>query len=106
MEGAFDVASLWQEGFRNATCAFGTHLTQTQIAQIAQRPGREVFIAFDSDRNHAGQSAARSLGRKLKQAALRVRIVSLPAKHDPNSFFLSGATAEDFRRRVEQAEVL
>lgn len=106
VEGAFDVASLWQEGFRNATCAFGTHLTQTQITQIAEYPGREVFIAFDSDRSNAGQSAARSLGRKLKQVVLRVRLVSLPAEHDPNSFFLSGATAENFHRCLDQAEVL
>lgn len=106
VEGAFDVAILWQEGFRNATCAFGTHLTQTQIAEISGRPGREVFIAFDSDSNGTGQSAARALGRRLRESGLDVRIVSLPTGHDPNSFFLSGATADDFRRCLEQAEVL
>jgi len=28
VEGPFDLAVLWQAGFRNATCAFGTHLTR------------------------------------------------------------------------------
>lgn len=106
VEGAFDVAILWQEGFCNATCAFGTHLTQTQIAQLSDRPGRAVFIAFDSDHNRAGESAARALGRRLREAGLEVRIVSLPAGQDPNSFFLSGATADDFRGCLEQAEVI
>ncbi len=27
VEGLFDLAVLWQEGFRNTTCAIGTHLT-------------------------------------------------------------------------------
>lgn len=106
VEGAFDVAILWQEGFRNATCTFGTHLTQTQIAEISDRPGREVFIAFDSDRNGVGQSAAWTVGRRLRESGLGVCIASLPAGHDPNSFFLSGATADDFRRSLEQAEAL
>jgi DNA primase len=56
IEGLFDLAVLWQAGFLHTSCAFGLHLTQTQIAQWSDRPDRTVFIAFDSD--PAGRNAA------------------------------------------------
>ena len=34
VEGLFDLAVLWQAGFRNTTCAIGTHLTPAQWAQL------------------------------------------------------------------------
>jgi len=34
VEGLFDFAVLWQEGFRNTTCAIGTHLTPLQWEQL------------------------------------------------------------------------
>ena len=39
VEGLFDLAVLWQAGFRNATCAIGTHLTPAQLTQLADQPG-------------------------------------------------------------------
>jgi DNA primase len=36
-EGLFDLAVLWQAGFRNGTSAIGTHLTPFQF-QAAVRP--------------------------------------------------------------------
>jgi len=56
VEGLFDLAVLWQAGFLNTSCAFGIHLTQTQLAQLSDRPDRTVWIAFDSD--PAGRNAA------------------------------------------------
>ena len=46
---AFDLAVLWQAGFRNTTCAIGTQLTPAQLAQLADQPGRAVYIVFDQD---------------------------------------------------------
>src|SRR5262249_60421081 len=34
VEGLFDLAVMWQAGFRNTTCAIGTHLTPAQLAQL------------------------------------------------------------------------
>ena len=34
VEGLFDYASLWQAGFRNVTCAMGTHLNGHQFRQL------------------------------------------------------------------------
>jgi DNA primase len=35
---AFDLAVLWQAGFRNTTCAIGTHLTPLQFNQLSKHP--------------------------------------------------------------------
>jgi DNA primase len=103
-EGLFDLAVLWQAGFRNTTCAIGAHLTPAQFAQLSDRPGRLVYLAFDQDPNQAGQQAARQLARRLESAGVGARIVVLPPEHDPNSYFAAGATAADFARCLEEAE--
>jgi DNA primase len=103
VEGLFDLASLWQAGFRNTTCAVGTHLTPVQWAQLCDQSNRQIDIVFDQDDNQAGQQASRALAQRLRSAGLAARIVHLPAAHDPNSFFCAGATATDFTRCLEQA---
>jgi DNA primase len=105
VEGLFDLAVLWQAGFSNTTCAFGSHLTAAQFSQLCARSSRQVWIAFDHDANHAGQQAAASLAQRLTSAGLIPHIVQLPDGHDPNSYFAAGATAADFRRCLEQAHV-
>jgi DNA primase len=106
VEGLFDLAVLWQAGFRNTTCAIGTRLTPTQLAQLGENPDRCVYIAFDQDENRAGQNAACDLLHYLDKAGLNVRLVELPAGHDPNSYFTSGATTQDFAHLLEEAASL
>jgi DNA primase len=103
VEGLFDYASLWQAGFRNVTCAMGTHLNSRQFRQLCDRP-RTVYLAFDADTNGSGQSAAQSLACRLREQGLNVRIVLLPDGHDPNSFFLQGGDAGQFRSLLEAAQ--
>ena len=57
VEGLFDLAVLWQAGFRNTTCAIGTHLTPPQLAQLGDPPKRCIYLAFDQD--DAGEVADR-----------------------------------------------
>jgi DNA primase len=104
VEGLFDLAVLWQAGFLNTTCAFGVHLTPTQLAQLSDRPDRTMFITFDSD--PAGQNASAVLAHKLRKAAINLRIVDLPAGHDPNSYFLAGASTADFKNCLRQSRWL
>jgi DNA primase len=106
VEGLFDLAVLWQAGFRNTTCAIGTQVTPAQLSQLSDQPGRRIYIAFDQDSNQAGQQAACRLARRLQIAGLHVRIVSLTPGHDPNSYFLAGATASDFRTCLEHGQPL
>jgi DNA primase len=103
VEGLFDLAVLWQAGFRNATCAIGTHLTPVQFTQLCDRPRRSAYLVFDQDENQAGQQAAVRLGRRLENAGLSARIVALPHRHDPNSYFVAGATAADFTACLKRA---
>jgi DNA primase len=106
VEGLFDLAVLWQAGFRNTTCAIGTQLTPPQLAQLTDQPGRSIHIVFDQDENQAGQKASHQLALRLKSAGIQARIVQLPHGHDPNSYFMAGATAADFTDCLERAQQL
>jgi DNA primase len=106
VEGLFDLAVLWQAGFRNTTCALGTHLTPGQFLQLTDQPDRSVYIVFDQDENHAGQQASHQLARRLADAGVSARLVALPFGHDPNSYWGAGATAADFNLCLHQAHPL
>jgi len=106
VEGLLDLAVLWQAGFRNTTCAFGTHLTSFQFHQLSAEPHRLVYIVFDQDENQAGQRAAQQLARRLAGASVPARLVHLPAGHDPNSYWVAGAAPADFADRLEGTDQL
>ncbi len=106
VEGPLDLAVLWQAGFRNATCTFGTHLTPFQFHQLSERPDRLVYIVFDQDENHSGQRAARPLARRLTGAGVTARLVQLPVGQDPNSYFVAGAAATDFAGCLQRVQAL
>jgi DNA primase len=103
VEGLFDLAVLWQAGFRNTTCAIGTQLTPAQLAQLSDQPDRSIYIVFDQDENQAGQKAAHRLAERLQNAGLRAHIAQLPHGHDPNSYFAAGASAADFTTCLQEA---
>jgi DNA primase len=102
VEGMFDLAVLWQAGFRNATCSWGTHLTADQFRQLCDRP-RTVYLSFDVDANGSGQQATRALAHRLRAQGISTRRVLLPSSHDPNSFFLQGGDARQFQSLLEAA---
>jgi DNA primase len=102
VEGIFDLAVLWQAGFRHTTCAFGTHLTPDQFRQLSDRP-RTVYLSFDDDANGSGQQAAQALAHRLRVQGLIARRVLLPSGHDPNSFFLQGGDARQFQSLLEES---
>ena len=102
VEGLFDYAALWEAGFHNVTCSLGTCLNARQMRQLCDGP-RTVYLAFDADTNGCGQQAAHGLSRRLLERGIIVRLVSLPAGHDPNSFFVSGGTAQEFHSLLERA---
>lgn len=106
VEGLLDLAVLWQAGFCNTTCAIGAQLTPAQLAQFTDQPGRSVYIAFDQDDNQAGQKASHQLAQRLQSGGIRTHIVQLPQGHDPNSYFVAGASAADFAARLQEAHQL
>jgi DNA primase len=103
VEGLFDLAALWQAGFRNVTCAIGSHLNAQQFQQLCDGISRTVYLAFDSDVNGSGQQAALQLSRRLLKEGVTVLRVELPDGHDPNSFFARGGEGRQFQRLLEEA---
>jgi len=102
VEGLFDLAVLWQAGFRHATCSLGTHLNPDQFRQLCDRP-RTVYLTFDVDANGSGQRAAQGLAHRLRAQGITPRRVLLPPGHDPNSFFVQGGDARQFHSLLEAA---
>jgi DNA primase len=103
VEGIFDLAALWQAGFRNVTCALGNHLNALQLRQLCDGATRTMYLAFDSDPNGSGQQAARRLSSYLSQRQVTAVCVELPDGLDPNSFFSSGGDAHQFQCLLERA---
>ena len=103
VEGLFDLAILWQAGFRNVTCAMGSHLNARQFQQLCDGVSRTVYLAFDSDVNGSGQQAAQLLSRRLLKEGVMALRVELPDGHDPNSFFARGGDGSQFQRLLEEA---
>ena len=105
VEGMFDLAVLWQTGFRNATCVLGNRPNSVQFRQLCDEEScsRTVYLAFDSDANGSGQSAVQGLSQRLRAQGVPTRNVELPDGHDPNSFFASGGNACDFQSLLERA---
>jgi DNA primase len=110
VEGMFDLAALWQAGFRNVSCALGSHLNASQFRQLCADDGRDgssrtVYLALDSDPNGSGQKAAQCLAQRLRAEGITTRQVELPDGHDPNSFFVGGGNAHEFQCLLERASL-
>jgi DNA primase len=82
-EGQLDLIACFMAGVTNVVAPQGTALTSDH-ARILKRYVEEVVLCFDSD--NAGQNAAvRSLD-SLLAAGLAIRVATVPAPHDPDSF--------------------
>jgi len=103
VEGLFDYAVLRQAGFHNVTCSLGTQLNRDQFRQLCQGE-RTVYLTFDVDDNRSGQQASEQLAHRLGAHGISVRRVLLPQGHDPNSFFVAGGDAQQFRHLLEAAQ--
>ena len=100
VEGMFDLAALWQAGFRDITCGWGTQLNREQYEQLV-RSKCTVWIAFDGD--IAGQQAAQNLSQRLRAEGCEALRVPIPSGHDPASYFAAGATSSDFYDLLAEA---
>jgi DNA primase len=103
VEGMFDLAVLWQAGFRNVTSALGCYLNAQQTRQLCDGTPRTVYLALDSDANGSGQQAMQRLSQHLLGEGVKALRVELPSGHDPNSFFVSGGDGDQFQRLLERA---
>ncbi|MDD6174784.1 MAG: DNA primase [Firmicutes bacterium] len=98
-EGPMDVISLHQAGFTNAVATQGTALTPKHALLIA-RYAQEVILCYDADA--AGQKATARAIPILKNAGLRVRVLTIPEGKDPDEFIKTKG-AERFRQLIEDS---
>ena len=99
-EGQLDLIACYMAGVQNIVAPQGTALTADH-ARILKRYVEEVVLCFDSDT--AGQNATvRSLD-SLLIAGLAVRVATVPAPHDPDSFIKEHG-GEAFRALIDAAE--
>jgi DNA primase len=99
MEGYLDVARAIEAGVGEAVATCGTALTASH-ARLLGRFATTVVLNFDQD--EAGQKAARKSLEVLLEEGLAVRIVELPAGHDPDTY-LKAEGAEAYRKRLDEA---
>lgn len=92
-EGQLDTIACHARGICNVVAPQGTALTSEQ-SRILKRHVESVILCFDSDQ--AGQNAMKRAFDELLTAGLSVRVASIPAPHDPDSF-LRECGADAFR---------
>lgn len=103
VEGYTDVLALRQSGIANAVASMGTALTEQQLKEIS-RFTKIIYLAFDSDA--AGRSAMlRALGL-AKNLQLSVRVVVIPAGHDPADLILGEGGKDAFLELASNASTL
>ncbi|HYH04247.1 MAG TPA: DNA primase [Bacillota bacterium] len=82
VEGYLDVIQAHQAGFTQAIASLGTALTREHVKQI-KRYATEAVLAYDAD--NAGRNATAKGIELLQEAGLEIKILDLPAGHDPDS---------------------
>jgi DNA primase len=99
-EGQLDLISCYMAGVQNIVAPQGTAFT-SQHAHIIKGICKEVILCFDSD--EAGQKAAVRVLDDLLGSGLSIRVATVPAPHDPDSFIKQfGAAA--FQELINKAE--
>jgi DNA primase len=99
-EGQLDLIACFMAGVQNIVAPQGTAFT-SEHARIIKRYANEVVLCFDSD--EAGQKAAVRVLDDLLGSGLAIRVATIPAPHDPDSFIKNfGAPA--FEELLKKAE--
>ncbi len=99
-EGYMDVIAMHQAGFKNAVASLGTAFT-VQHGMIMKRYTDEVILCYDND--GAGRKAALRAIPILREAGLRVKVLTMEPWKDPDEF-IKNLGAEEFQRRIDQAK--
>jgi DNA primase len=104
VEGYLDCIALHQAGFDGAVAALGTSFTENQAAEL-RKYADYIYLCFDADA--AGSSAATKAveiaSRVIEHTGSSVRIVSLPAEEDPDSYVRRNGP-EAFRALLDAAK--
>lgn len=100
VEGYMDLISLYQNGIKNVVAVSGTALTEDQVLLLS-RYTKNVVLLFDADT--AGIKASMRSIELLLKRDMEIKIVSLPAGEDPDSY-VNNYGADKFEDIVEKGE--
>lgn len=99
-EGQLDMIACYMAGIQNVIAPQGTSLTHDH-ARLLKRYTNEVVVCFDAD--SAGQKATVRAFDALLPVGLAIRVATIPAPDDPDSF-IKKRGADAFRERLNMAE--
>lgn len=99
-EGQLDLIACYMAGVHNIVAPQGTAFT-SEHARTLKRYVEEVVLCFDSD--VAGQNAAIRVLDDLLASGLAIRVATVPAPHDPDSF-IKERGGEAFKELLARAE--
>ena len=99
-EGQLDLIACHTAGVKNIVAPQGTAFTPDH-ARILKRYVDEVVLCFDSD--SAGQNAAVRVLDSLLSSGLAIRVATVPAPHDPDSF-IKEQGGEAFQQLIAKAD--
>jgi len=85
-EGFFDVISSYQAGMKHGVATMGTALTKEQ-AKLIKSVTQNIVIAYDGD--SAGLKASDHAIPILERENLKVEVLTIPEKMDPDDFIKS-----------------
>jgi len=82
VEGLFDMLNLWQYGYENTVCIFGTNNFDNPKAKLLDDNGvKKCTIFMDSDQS--GIRASKNISNMLEARDIETRIVNAPDGKDP-----------------------
>ena len=99
-EGQLDLIACYMSGVHNIVAPQGTAFT-AEHARILKRYVEEIVLCFDSDA--AGQNAAVRVLDDLLASGLAIRVATMPAPHDPDSF-IKEFGGDAFKQLLTRAE--
>lgn len=92
VEGLYDMINMWQLGYKNTLCIFGTNsFTKTKLDMLDNRGVNSVDIMMDSD--VSGTKAAKKIAEALDTRDIFARIITLPSGIDPGELTKEQAAA-------------
>jgi len=98
-EGQLDLIACHMSGVQNVVAPQGTALTSEHL-RILRRYAKEAVLCFDSD--NAGQKATARILDELVGSGLTIRVITVPAPHDPDSYIREHG-GDAFRHLVQEA---
>lgn len=98
-EGQLDALACHEHGIDHAIASLGTAFT-TQQAKIIKRYTDTAIMCYDADK--AGYAACERAFKELSAENVHVRVVSMPAGDDPDSF-LKREGVDAFRQLLVEA---